>query len=345
MATRLIEVFLPAEKKERVEELLDKNRYIDAWYSDLDDEKMLVRVLTLAENTQKVVDDFVNWFSLSDGFRIIIHSIDATIPLAEQAENDENEVANNQLLVDANEENKPKEIKYGSITREELYEEISKNTSWRIDYFVLIILSSIVAVIGVLEDSTAIIIGAMVIAPLLGPNIALSLATTLADVDLGIKSMKVNFLGIGIAILISISVGMVTVVDPGITEIATRTSVNLGYVILGLAAGGAGALAITTGVSTAIVGVMVAVALLPPLVVFGLLVGAGHLNLAYGAMLLFLVNLIAINLSGVITFYAQGVRPSNWWDIKEAKRTTFHAMFMWFVLLLILISLMYLSPN
>ncbi|AEH60524.1 conserved hypothetical protein [Methanosalsum zhilinae DSM 4017] len=339
MATKLLELILPAEKHERVKELLENKNHLGAWFSTLEDEKILVRIVARAENSQEIIDELTHWFSVTEGFRIIIHSIDATIPRPEEPENNE------ELAEGKSDENTKKEVRYGSITREELYEEVSISTKITSEYYVLVILSTIVAVIGVLENSVAIIIGAMVIAPLLGPNISLSLATTLADFQLGLKSLKVDLIGISIAIIISFFAGMFAFVDPTITEISTRTEVNFGYVILGLAAGGAGALSITTGVSAAIVGVMVAVALLPPLVVFGLLLGAGYINLAFGAMLLFLVNIIAINLSGVITFYAQGVRPSNWWDIAEAKKTTTYAMITWVMMLFALILLIYISQS
>ncbi len=339
MTTKLLELILPAEKKEHVKELLENKNHLGAWFSALEDEQIVIRILAHKENNQDIIDELTHRFSVTEGFRIIIHSIDATIPRPENFEKNED------LTGEKNDKNTKKEIRYGNVTREELYEKVSTSTTITSEYYVMVILSTIVAVIGVLENSVAIIIGAMVIAPLLGPNTSLSLATTLADIELALKSLKVDIIGISIAIVISFFAGMFAFVDPTLTEIVSRTEVNYGYVILGLAAGGAGALSITTGVSAAIVGVMVAVALLPPLVVFGVLLGAGYINLAFGALLLFLVNIIAINLSGVITFYAQGVRPSNWWDIKEAKKTTTYAMITWVIILLALILLIYISQS
>jgi len=95
-------------------------------------------------------------------------------------------------------------------------------------------------------------------------------------------------------------------------------------------------LAFTRGVPATIVGVMVAVALLPPLAAFGLLIGAGYLSLAFGAMILTLTNLICINLAGIITFLIQGVRPRTWWEAEKAKKASRTAIAIWFVLLVIL---------
>lgn len=78
---------------------------------------------------------------------------------------------------------------------------------------------------------------------------------------------------------------------------------------------------------------MVAVALLPPLVAFGLLLGGGHAALAMGALSLFLMNLICVNLAGVTTFLVQGIRPATWWEKDRAVKSTRIAIVLWAVLL------------
>jgi uncharacterized membrane protein len=106
-----------------------------------------------------------------------------------------------------------------------------------------------------------------------------------------------------------------------------------GDILLALAAGAAGTLAFTQGLSGAVIGVMVAVALVPPLVVSGMLLGDGHFSSAGGALLLTLANVICINLAGVATFLAQGVRPRSWWEAERARRATLRAILLWLVLL------------
>ena len=88
---------------------------------------------------------------------------------------------------------------------------------------------------------------------------------------------------------------------------------------------------------------MVAVALLPPLVSLGLLLGAGQWSLALGSLLLFLTNLICINLSGVVTFIFQGIRPLSWRESTKAKKATRLALFLWLMLLMILVVIILLS--
>ena len=96
--------------------------------------------------------------------------------------------------------------------------------------------------------------------------------------------------------------------------------------------GAAGALAFTAGVPAVVVGVMVAVALLPPLAVAGMLAGAGEPG-AVGALTLCLTNVTCINLSAMATFYLQGVRPRTWWEAGRARRATVRAVVAWALLL------------
>jgi uncharacterized membrane protein len=88
-----------------------------------------------------------------------------------------------------------------------------------------------------------------------------------------------------------------------------------------------------------LIGVMVAVALLPPLVTSGLLLGGGHPALAAGAVSLFLVNLICVNLAGVTTFLLQGIKPTSWWEKDRAAKATRIAIALSVVLLAVLVAL------
>jgi uncharacterized hydrophobic protein (TIGR00341 family) len=185
-----------------------------------------------------------------------------------------------------------------------------------------------------LRDNVAIIIGAMVIAPLLGPNVGLSLATALADATLARKALKTNISGILVVLAVSLVLGLGITFDPTMPEIVSRTAVGIGDIILALASGTAGTLAFTGGLpSTTLVGVMVAVALLPPPVTFGLLVGVGQETMAMGALLLFLTNFICVNLSGVATFLVQGIRPLTWWEAARAQKAARKALILWILLL------------
>ncbi|HAV64466.1 MAG TPA: hypothetical protein DCY13_19120, partial [Verrucomicrobiales bacterium] len=114
-------------------------------------------------------------------------------------------------------------------------------------------------------------------------------------------------------------------------------------VLLALASGVAAALAITSQVPSALIGVMVALALMPPLVVFGLMLATGQFHAALGALLLLATNVICVNLTGVLTFRLLGIFPRNWWEAERARRATRRALTTWLALMTILIAVLILE--
>ena len=102
----------------------------------------------------------------------------------------------------------------------------------------------------------------------------------------------------------------------------------------------AGTLAFTSGAPGALIGVMVAVALMPPLVTCGMLLGEGEWLLSSGAFLLVAANVICVNIAGVATFALQGVRPRTWWEAEKAKKATVKASVIYILLLLALITIL-----
>lgn len=337
---------LPEEEKESLERLLtsEKLSVLDVWTEPalgiwerpvrgvwkktFTEKQILVKILVPTENSEAVIDLLEKRFQRTEGCRLVVLPVAASLPRPELAEKE------HEAKTPSDEKPKKKERRIG---REELYADLAYTTGLTKIYVFMVILSSIVAAIGVLGDNVAVIIGAMVIAPLLGPNVSFSFATILGDGDLARRSLKANLVGIGTAVAISYLLGTILSVDPTTPEIANRTGVGLGEVALALASGSAGALAFTTGVSATLIGVMVAVALLPPLVTFGLLMGSGHESLAWGAILLFIANFISVNLSGVATFLAQGIRPLGWREAKRAKRRSLMAMALWLLMLVVLV--------
>lgn len=336
MALRLIELFIPKENSQEVEQLLKEHQILGVWREHLSEGDLLVRILLPTEETEAVLDIFEKTFSNLDRFRIILLRVEASIPRPKPPE----ETTTKEALT---EPEKALENKVERISREELYADVVDSAKISIVYVVMVILSSIVAAIGLLHNNITVIIGAMVIAPLLGPNVALSLATTLGDIPLIRSSLKANAAGIIIALILSILLGIFFTVDPGTSEIASRTRVGLIDIVLALASGSAGALSFTTGVPAVLIGVMVAVALLPPVVTLGMLLGAGYLDSALGAMLLLFTNLICVNLAGVVTFLAQGVRPITWWEADRAKKATRIAIILWIFLLSVLVGVIVFS--
>jgi len=158
---------------------------------------------------------------------------------------------------------------------------------------------TIVAAVGLARDNTAAVIGAMVVAPLLGPNMAIALGLVLDEVSLIRRALVTAGLGFALTWVLSIGLGLMIGIDPTTAEISSRTQVGIWDLVLALAlaAGCAGALAFTTGAPTYLTGVRVAVALLPPAVANGMLDSAGEFRGAASAFLLALLAAI-IRLSG-----------------------------------------------
>ncbi len=332
MALRLVEVIVPNEEKEQLFKLTQEHSVTGVWSSPLDDRLILGRFLVQMENTEALTDVLTERFDQHESFRLLLFPVEATIPVVEEPEPDEPSTTEK---VDTDTPLR--------ISREELYYDIADGAQITPVYLVTIVLSTIVAAIGLMRGDVAIVIGSMVIAPLLGPNVALALGSTLGDLSLVQRSGVTLSVGLLITLVLSAGIGAIIPFDSQVSAILTRSQVSPGSIILALASGSAGALAFTSGISTAVIGVMVAVALLPPAVVAGLLFGTGALSLAGGALVLLGANIASINLAGVLTFFFQQIRPRNWWEAEQATRATRIAISLWTAaigMLLILIFLL-----
>ncbi len=323
MTIKIIQVFSDKEHEKRISEIFKEHNVLDCYFENLSKSKVLARAFVSSEKTEEVLDVLESYFSENEDYRIVVLPVEASIPREKKSKEKEEE-KNNQKNA-------------SRISREELYANISRNTGLSKVYLFLIAISSLIAALGILSGNFVVIIGAMIIAPLLGPNIALALATTLADADLAKKSIKTIIAGIVVALAISSLVGFFLNINPSSPEIASRTVVSFTDIAIALASGSVGVIAFTAGYFlTSLMGVMIAVALLPPLVVLGILLGAGLWQEALLAFLLLMVNFVCINLAGVATFIAFKVRPRTWWEVDKAKQASRLALSLWLALLLAL---------
>jgi uncharacterized hydrophobic protein (TIGR00341 family) len=326
MALRLLEVFGLSEKIKDIENLLENITIYGMWQVTLPDKSYANKILVDSRQIEQAAETLEKKYSKIENFKIVILPVEAMIPRPEKEEIKEDE-----------------QKKEDRISIEEIYQHVTEDVTVTKTYFVLIVLASIVASIGIIYNNVAVIIGSMVIAPMFTPIMALSLSTTLADTKLTRKSLFTGLSGYIIAISIGVIFGLFFTINPTAQEILFRTDINLMNVLLALSAGIAGSLSFTKGVSQALVGVMVAVALLPPLVVTGLLIGSQHWIGTISSFLLFAVNLVCVNLAGVITFLFQGITPKKWWEKEKAKKIIAKAIIIWIILLvsLIVIILLY----
>jgi uncharacterized hydrophobic protein (TIGR00341 family) len=332
MALRMLEIVVPNSCADDLVEKVGGEAFpqiLELWTHSISENRSSIKILLDAESTESLTDALASLCDAHDSFRIVLLPVEATVPRVEEPAPSEPP-----LQVD---ETSPR---IGRVSREELHADLSDSARFTRTFLVLTILSAVVAVIGLTRSNVAIIIGAMVIAPFLGPNVALSLATALADIRLAWQSLRALVLGLLVAFAIAVAAGLILRPDPSIPEILSRTTAGWGDIALAIAAGAAGGLAYTTAVPTALVGVMVAVALLPPWVVFGMLLGSGHFGPALGALALAGLNIICLNLAGVLTFVLQGVSPEARWEAKKARRMSTIALSIWLLLLAGLIALL-----
>ncbi len=339
MALRVMQVYLPESANGDLDEILEGKDVLGRW-RDEDASQVVVHLLVPAEEIEPIMDRLEERFSSSDGFHVVLFPVEAVLPRPKPKEEEEKQEDNGEK----NEEDE-KQQKQERISREELYNEVTDGLGVTMIFLAMTVLSAVVAALGLMRDDVAVIIGAMVIAPLLAPNVALALGTTLGDYSLIRRALMTNIAGIGTAFVFAVLVGLIFQIDPEVPAIASRTNVGLGDLLLALAAGAAGTLAFTRGLAGAVIGVMVAVALMPPLVVCGMLLGEGEFWLSGNAFLLTVSNVICVNLAGVGTFLLVGIRPRSWFEAARAKRATIRAVIAWVILLAILVVVLLFSEG
>ncbi len=326
MALRLVKILASDEQKQLITEQVEEVGPIEFWVGGANKKNQRsYNALLSSDKVQTLTDKIQSKLHSDKDWRIIVTPVETVIPRPEEDESKEEENINARKLVS------------GSITREALYDKVLKGTEISADFIAFVVLSALVAAIGIMTDSIAVVIGAMVIAPLLGPNLALSFGITLGDKDLIAQSIKANSLGLGLTLLMAGIMGfsMPQEIYVESDEFLSRTQVGYEAIILAFAAGIAGVLSLTSGVSSAMVGVMVAVAMMPPAVVLGISLGAGLGPESYGAALLLAINIICVNISAKLIFAYKGIRPRTWYKQKKSKQSVRLSLGLWVILLII----------
>jgi uncharacterized hydrophobic protein (TIGR00271 family) len=205
--------------------------------------------------------------------------------------------------------------------RSEVLQQMRHMARANVDFMALISLAAAIAILGLLLDSAAVIIGAMLVAPLMSPILAMAHGIVQGNARMlrraGISTFKGAILAIGVATVITM---LVPALRPT-GEIMARVEPNLLDLLVALAAGAAAAYAVSrSSVAAALPGVAISVALVPPLCVVGYGIGSSNFDIAAGSLLLFLTNLVGIVLVGSIVFLLLGFRPTRAERGSEARR-------------------------
>lgn len=327
---RLIEAIVPTAKSDAVKKAVEECGPTHWRFAATEDDETCVLKAFFAEaGAQELVDRLQDICAgETENWRILVLPVEATAPQPEEEE-------------DENEEARRREK---TALREEIYDDVVEGAELSIDFFILTFASTIVAALGLNADNVAAVIGAMVIAPLLGPILAITFASALGDFKLLRRGGRNALSGLALGVLTSAAIGLFFGINLESEELLSRTVVGIDSMVLALAAGTAAALSIVTGVSAALVGVMVAVALLPPAAAAGLFVGAGEFTFALRSILLLSVNVACIMLAAQGIYLYKGVRPRTWFEKKKASQARRINLIALFVIIALLAVIVVIAP-
>lgn len=299
MTLQLLEIYAPMDFL-NMEEIERKFPVVSFWISEEAADQKLTRILVDTNDVEPILDYLEELPGGMDTYQVILLPVRTYLPREEEKQ-----------------EEQEKALQRAS--RHELYTAVEESSQTSISYILFIVFSSLIAAIGIIKNSPAIVIGAMVIAPIIGPVTAVSFASILGDFKLIRKSMLTSLFGLSIPIVIATLFSLLFSPPIYSDEFLSRTDIQIIDVIVALASGAAGALSFIKRNEGALVGVMVSVALLPPAVVFGMTLGTGSLGDAIVPFILLLVNINSILLSAVVVFWLSGIKPTRWQDQQNAS--------------------------
>ncbi|MEO9971308.1 MAG: TIGR00341 family protein [Hyphomonadaceae bacterium] len=320
---KLIRLTYPTSHTDSVHRAIDGSDPIDwSCEEEPDRSRATAQILLDDGEGQTLMDALQNLFGDEEDWRLVLMDVEATLPRLKQIEDADAPAS------------KPKDKDIAM--REVLFEQVSRDSRINIDFIVLTVLSAVVAAIGLNGDSVAVVIAAMVIAPLLGPILGFSLGSALGSTDLMRKSAATAMVGLGIGFITVFILSVIFPVNLESRELIARTIISPDIVVLALASGAAAALSMTGGLSSTLVGVMVAVALLPPSAASAMYLGEGQFAEAAAAAILVALNIVCALLSAQIVFAWKGVRPRRWLAQKAVERQQKINYAVWCVLLVAL---------
>ncbi len=299
MSHQYVHVIVPKDTVDDIIDFAERDGVTLAGISAAKGPVRTVSFLTTAKAQQSLLDDLQGALHKTEDWQIAIAPVDAVVTRKQDQKTEEEEITE---------------------SREALLAEISKNACITPTSLTLVAISAVVAALGMIESNVAAIIGAMVIAPLLGPLLGSILGVSLGERDLIIRSAQASAAGIALAVAIGGLLGVILPFDLTSKELASRAAVGFDDIALALAAGAAAALSMTAGASSILVGVMVAVALMPPAAAIGLFLGKSAWPMAGDAALLLGVNLAALHLSGQIVFLIRGIKPRTRYRQAKVKQ-------------------------
>jgi uncharacterized hydrophobic protein (TIGR00271 family) len=194
----------------------------------------------------------------------------------------------------------------------DLFSSLRASAKFSSVFIVLMVLSTLLATTGLFQNSAPVIIGAMILAPLMGPIVSLAMGVVRGENQLISNSTKTLVYGVATALLFSCFYTYTMPLSELTPEMRGRLNPNVLDLMVAIISGIAGAYANSKSeVAKSLAGVAIAVALIPPLSVTGIGIGWGDFDIIYGSFLLFITNLVGITLSASLTFLVLGYAPIN----------------------------------
>jgi len=214
-------------------------------------------------------------------------------------------------------------IKTEMVNHQEIIREVASGVEHSWIYYLMLLMAALIALLGLLTNSVAVVIGAMLISPLMGPIISSGLALTIGDLSLARRAFRTIAISVMLTILLAAFVTLLSPLKEPTSEILARVRPNIYDLFIAMLSGIVGAVALCTKRNYLITatGVAVATAVIPPLSVAGYGLGTGQIMLGLGGFLLFFTNFVAIVLTSDIVFFIMGFRTSHHETIQYSQRT------------------------
>lgn len=294
-----------------------KNSSLPHAVSNIQSSQLTLNIETLGKDVPEVKLDDINTATFPLHFKVIKNAVKINAPetfwTLNPVSSAEKEVIRIENLPDEKEMGKyyNKHLPFFSVASEERFKDLflQLRTDSRISsiYIVLMLLSTLIAGFGLFANSAAVVIGAMLLAPLMSPIISFSMGLLRGDEMLLNHSIIKILAGVVLAVTASCLLTLLLPQTGLSDEIKTRIHPNL--IDLGIAIFSGMAAAYTKShkeLLSSLAGVAIAVALVPPLTVVGIGLGRGEAYVFEGALLLFVTNLIGITIAAVMTFQFLG---------------------------------------
>jgi uncharacterized hydrophobic protein (TIGR00341 family) len=229
---------------------------------------------------------------------------------------------------------------------EAIIQPLNKFLRPNMDLVLMVALATIIAFAGLFLDNVAIIIGAMLLSPILGPINAVAVNACLGKARhaLAAEASTLILVGLSIGLAAALTSAVSMFAQLNLTsQILLRTHVTIIDVAIAFLLGVAGALALVTAIPEVLVGVAVAVALIPPTAVTGITLALGDFALFRGALILTFTNLFGLKVGAIPTLLLRGISPRHYYEKKKANVSSLYALIIFGAVLAILIALVFLT--